>query len=63
MFPINGTETFFIPKERIAILIYNTNYDEGPEIPKNSKGEERLGNYPKVLSDDYKKMYMILLKL
>ena len=40
-----GTEKFFIPKERIAILIYTTNYDVGP-ILEDSNGKVRLGNYP-----------------
>ena len=31
IFPICGTETFFNPKEKLAILIYNTNYDVGPK--------------------------------
>ena len=29
-FPISGHETFFIAKERIAILIYNTDYVAAP---------------------------------
>ena len=59
-FPISGTETFFIAKERIAILIYNTNYDAGPIVDafKDKKGklQDHFAATP-TMKDDYKKMY------
>ena len=56
MFPINGTEAFFIPKERIAILIYNTNYDEGPKWINDKEQEKNFAPTP-TMKNDFKKIY------
>ena len=61
-FKIDGNETFFIPKERIAILIYNTNYDEGPIWVDHKEQKKHFDTTP-TMKDDYKKIYMILIKL
>jgi hypothetical protein len=55
---ILATETFFVPKEVRALLVYCTNYDQGPS---NLKGKN-FGATP-TMKDDFKLMYNFLVKL